>query len=191
MRTVYQNDANYLAGTLFGLPLLLAFDKGIRSDWVDVGLLYLETHSVALFVYNLSFMGPLFQNKYRPLAYYDELPVSQRSAGDNRNSMYSGHTASATVAAFFMVKIYVDYHPETGWLQYPLYCAASVPPLIVGYWRVKSLDHFPSDVGVGFMVGALCGVLVPEIHRNKNKNVSVGAYSTSLGGSGLCVKWEP
>jgi len=34
------------------------------------------------------------------------------------------------------------------------------------------------------LVGALCGVLVPEIHRIKNKNLSLGAYSTPDGGTG-------
>jgi membrane-associated phospholipid phosphatase len=90
-----------------------------------------------------------------------------------------------------MAKVYSDFHPDLGWKKYLLYGAASVPPLIVGYLRVKSLDHFPTDVGVGFMVGALCGVLVPEIHRLKNKAISIGTFSSPEGSSGICLQWRP
>jgi membrane-associated phospholipid phosphatase len=89
-----------------------------------------------------------------------------------------------------MAKIYTDYHPDLGFKKYLLYGAAAVPPLFLGYLRVKSLDHFPSDVGVGFIVGAFCGVLVPEFHRIKNRNISIGSFYTPDGGSGLSVKWE-
>ena len=89
-----------------------------------------------------------------------------------------------------MVKTYTDYHPDLGWKKFLLYGAASVPPLFVGYLRVKSLDHFPSDAGVGFMVGALCGVLVPEIHRLKSGNIGVEAFAAPCGATGLSMKWK-
>ncbi len=190
-RSTFQKYSDYTSATIYSLPFLLAFDGHIRRDWVDMLLLYLETHSVTFSVYNLSFMGPIFQNKYRPIAYYDELPFDQRSSGNNRNSFYSGHVASCAAATFFMAKVYSDFHPDLGWKKYLLYGAASVPPLFMGYLRVKSLDHFPSDVGVGFMVGALCGVLVPEMHRLKDKAISVGSFSSPQGSSGICIQWQP
>lgn len=190
-RNTFKAYSDYTSTTIYGLPLFLAFDQGIRRDGLDLLFLYLETHSIAFSIYNLSFMGPIFQNKYRPIAYYDELPYNQRSSGNNRNSFYSGHVSSSTAATFFMAKIYSDFHPDLGWKKYLLYGAASVPPLIVGYLRVKSLDHFPTDVGVGFMVGALCGVLVPEMHRLKNKTISIGTFSSPEGSSGICLQWRP
>jgi membrane-associated phospholipid phosphatase len=188
-RNSFKNFSDYTSVTLYSLPLLLAFDGRIRRDWLDLLFLYLETHSITFSIYNISFMGPIFQNKYRPVAYYDELPFDQRRSGNNRNSFYSGHVASSAAATFFMAKVYSVYHPDLGWKKYLLYGAAAVPPLFMGYLRIKSLDHFPSDVGAGFMVGVLCGVLVPEIHRLKNKNISVGPFSTPDGGTGLSVKW--
>ena len=190
-RSMFEKDADYTSEFIYTLPFLLAFDNRVRRDWIDLLFLYLETQSVAFSVYNLSFMGPTFQDKYRPIAYYDELPFDQRRSGNNRNSFYSGHVASSATATFFMTKVYSDFHPELGWKKYLLYTAAAVPPLVVGYLRVKSLDHFPSDVGVGLMVGALCGILVPEMHRNKDKAVSVGTFSSPQGGSGICVQWCP
>ena len=189
-RNSFENYSNYTSTTIYGLPLLLAFDGRIRRDWVDLLLMYLETHSITFSIYNLSFMGPIFQNKYRPIAYYDELPFDQRNSGNNRNSFYSGHVASSTAATFFLAKIYSDYHPDLGLKKYLLYGAAAIPPLFVGYLRVKALDHFPSDVAVGFMVGALCGVMVPEMHRFKDNAISIGAFPSPEGSNGLCVQWR-
>jgi membrane-associated phospholipid phosphatase len=190
-RSAFKKYSDYLSVAIYGSAGCLLFDRSIRHEWLDIVLLALETHSVAFSAYNLSFFGPAFQNRYRPVAYYNELSTSHRKAGNNRNSFYSGHVASSTTGTFFMAKVYSDFHPELGLKKYLLYGAAAVPPLFLGYLRVRSLDHFPSDAGVGFIIGAVCGVLVPEMHRQKDKHISVGAYSLPDGGSGLSIKWEP
>jgi membrane-associated phospholipid phosphatase len=191
-RDKFKKYSDYLSVAIYASAGSLVADSRIRHDWLDILLLCLETHSVAFSAYNLSFLGPTFQNRYRPVVYYStELTKDQRRSGNNRNSFYSGHVASSTTGTFFMAKVYGDYHPEMGWTKYLLYGAASVPPLFLGYLRVRSLDHFPSDVGAGFIIGAVCGVMVPEFHRIKDRPISIGAYSTPDGGSGLSVKWEP
>ncbi len=187
-RNTFETYSSNLALAIYCLPAFLALDESIRRDWVDMLGMYLETQSITFSVYNISPLGPNFQGKYRPLAYYN-LPDNQRNSGNNRNSFYSGHTASATTATFFMTKVYLDYHPDLGWGKYLLYGAASVPPLFMGYLRVRALDHFPSDIAAGFVIGALCGVLDPELHRIKNRNISLAGLSTSNGGTGLCIKW--
>jgi PAP2 superfamily len=191
-RTKFKNYSDYLSVGIYASAGLLMVDSRVRNDWLDIILLCLETHSVAFSAYNLSFLGPTFQNRYRPVVYYStELTKDQRRSGNNRNSFYSGHVASSTTGTFFMATIYSDYHPELGLKKYLLYGAAAVPPLVLGYLRVKSLDHFPSDVGAGFIIGAVCGVMVPEMHRNANKKVSVESYNTPDGANGLSLKWEP
>jgi membrane-associated phospholipid phosphatase len=74
--------------------------------------------------------------------------------------------------------------------KYLLYGAAAIPPLFEGYLRMKALFHFPSDIFVGFGIGALCGILIPEFHRIKIENVSLGLYS-SPEGTGINLKWQP
>jgi hypothetical protein len=190
-RDKFKKASDILSVSIYASAGLLMVDSRIRHDWLDIILLCLETHSVVFSAYNMSFLGPTFQERYRPVVYYNtELTRDQRRSGNNRNSFYSGHVASSTTGMFFMAKVYGDYHPEMGWKKYLLYGAASAPPLVLSYLRVKSLDHFPSDCGVGFMIGAICGVLVPEIHRIKNKNLSLGTYSTPDGATGLCVNWK-
>jgi len=173
-------------------PAGLALNKSIQKDWGKLLVMYLETMSVVSNIYTQSFIGPAFQSKFRPVVYYDALPYSQRNDGNNRNSFYSGHVATAAAATFFMVKVYSDYHPEIGGTKYWLYAAASVPPLVLGYFRIKALRHFPSDVMTGFMIGAATGIIIPELHRIKlkNKDLSLGLSSTG-DWAGLSLKWQP
>ncbi len=39
-----------------------------------------------------------------------------------------------------------------------------------GYFRIHAGKHFKSDVITGAVVGAACGILIPEFHRIKNKD---------------------
>jgi membrane-associated phospholipid phosphatase len=188
----YANLSDDVLAGIILLPGLTLLDHNIRQDWLDIALMYAETQIIVNNIYLYSPFGPAFQNRYRPAVYYDALGTSgARTTGWNRSSFYSGHAASAAAATFFTVKVFCDYHPELiGWNKYLLYGAAAIPPLIVGYLRMKALDHFPSDILVGFGVGALCGILIPEIHRIKIENVSMGLYS-SFEGTGISLKWQP
>jgi membrane-associated phospholipid phosphatase len=189
-RDLFAKYSDYTVGACVVLPTLLLLDKQIRRDWSDVLLMYLETMSITPNIYEWSFLGPTFQNRIRPEAYYSQLTYEQRNTGNNRNSFYSGHVAVVAASTFFMVKVYSDYHPEIGNNKYLLYGAATIPPLILGYFRVRALQHFPSDIMVGIGVGALCGILIPELHHFQNKNISLEVYSSSET-TGLALKWQP
>jgi hypothetical protein len=189
-RATFARYSDYAVVSTVVLPALLMFDRQIRHDWYDVLLMYVETMSITPNIYEWSPLGVTFQNRIRPLAYYDQLTYDERKSGGNRNSFYSGHEAVVTASTFFMAKVYCDYHPELGDNKYLLYGAATIPPLIMGYFRVKALAHFPSDVLVGMGVGALCGVLIPELHRFQDRNISLGVYS-SAEGTGIALKWQP
>lgn len=179
-----------LAGIVL-LPVLTMIDSKIRKDWMDTLIMYLETITISNNLYLYSLLGPTFQNRLRPVVYYDQLGDSEiRTRGANRNSFYSGHVASAATASFFTAKVFCDYHPELGWEKYLVYSAASIPPLILSYFRLRALSHFPSDIFVGFGVGALCGILIPELHRINSEKLSLGLYS-SFDGMGITMKWKP
>jgi membrane-associated phospholipid phosphatase len=184
--------SNQVTGFVVLIPLLTLLDHDIRQDWLDVLLIYAETQAVVNSIYLYSPLGPAFQNKFRPVVYYDAIDNNSpdKTPGRNRNSFYSGHTASVASATFFAAKVFCDYHPKLGWKKYLIYGAAAIPPLVVGYLRIKALTHFPSDVIVGYGIGALCGILIPEFHRIKIENVSLGLYP-SFEGMGICMKWQP
>lgn len=186
----FQNYSDLiLAGSVL-LPITLLFDRDIRGDWTDVFVMYLETMSISPNIYEWGFFGPHFLNRIRPVSYYEELSYEVRSEGNNRNSFYSGHVSSVAASTFFFVKVYSDYHPEIGNNKYLLYGAALLPPLALGYCRIRSLRHFPSDILVGIGVGALCGILVPELHRISDENITLGLYTTPEA-TGLAIQFIP
>jgi membrane-associated phospholipid phosphatase len=181
---------NVLAGMVL-LPALTMLDHDIRRDWLDVLLMYAETQIITNNIYLYAPFGPTFQDRLRPVVYYDALGYSEvRTRGANRSSFYSGHVASGASASFFTAKVFCDYHPELGWKKYLVYGAAALPPLILSYFRLRALAHFPSDLLVGLGVGALCGIVIPELHRIRFENTSLGLYSSSEG-TGIRLTWQP
>jgi membrane-associated phospholipid phosphatase len=168
------------------LPALLGLDKKIRKDWLDILFMYVEGHVITFTVYNYSWLGPTFQNKFRPITYYTSLPMADRTTGNNRNSAYSGHTASVAYTSFFVAKVYCDYNPDAS--KFLIYTAALIPPLAMGYIRVKALAHMPSDCITGLTVGALVGIILPQLHKFNCKGITLGMMSIP-GASGLDVCW--
>ena len=172
------------------LPAMLGLDKKIpKKDWLDILFMYFEGHTITFTCYNYSWLGPTAHDRFRPITYYTQLPLSVRTDGGNRNSFYSGHTASMAFTSFFVAKVYCDYHPEFGFGSKALvYTAALVPPVVMGYFRVRALAHFPTDDLVGLGLGALIGVALPAIHKAKYKDVSFDLFATPES-TGLSLCW--
>ncbi|MCB0572772.1 MAG: phosphatase PAP2 family protein [Phaeodactylibacter sp.] len=177
-----------LYSSLF-LPAALFLDKEIRHDWAPVALLYLEAQSVNTMLYAWGPFGPTLVTRYRPAVYYEELPTEGRNFGGMRNSFYSGHVGSTATSTFFTARVLADYHPEWGGKRALLYGIAALPPALVGYFRIRALRHFPSDVLVGGLVGATVGILTPEIHTRCHGKVGFSAiYSRELKSLGLVCR---
>ncbi|MCX6249876.1 MAG: phosphatase PAP2 family protein [Bacteroidetes bacterium] len=189
-RSLYKKISDDGEIGIFLLPSLLMIDKNIRKDWLHLLFMYVEGHTITFTFYNYSPLGPTFVDRYRPVVYYTDLPHDVRVNNNSRNSFFSGHVGSCAYSTFFMAKVYCDYHPNTGAVKYLLYLAASVPPLVIGYARIKSLDHFPSDVAVGFGLGAIIGIVVPALHKVPcSKHLSLGMFD-SPDGMGLTLRWK-
>ena len=188
----YATYSDYtMSALLVFLPATMFVNKKVTHDWLDILAIYYETQTITFSIYNYSFLGPTFNNRYRPMVYYENAPLANRTSGYDRSSFYSGHVASTAAGSFCMAQMYIDYHPDLSvGGKILLYGIASVPPLVISYMRVEALAHFPSDCMVGFGVGALCGIIIPELHHSKNKNLSLGVFS-SPAGSGLSMNWYP
>lgn len=185
----YGLSDKFLTVTLAGSAATFLLSKSTRKDWLRLGLMFYQTQFLTFAFYDFSPFGPLFQNRLRPIVYYDYFPVESRKGGNQRNSFYSGHVANATAATFFAVKVYCDYHPEIGGKKFLLYGLASVPPLFVGWLRIKALAHFPSDALAGFLIGGAFGILVPEMHRMKKNKVQLATfYNGQSGGLSLTLR---
>lgn len=161
------SDLGFRASLL--LPAALMLDKRIRKDFLDIAILFLETQSLSSNFYTWGPFGPTFVQRYRPVAWYDELSYDERSLGNVRNGFFSGHVSVTATGSYFAAKVFNDYHPEFNFGQRVLvYTVASIPPVWVGVNRVRGLRHFPSDCLAGLAAGAFFATIVPDIHRRWN-----------------------
>ncbi len=170
------------------MPLLLFLDGKVKKDYLDVAMMYFETVALTSNMYTYSPLGPTFVDRYRPLAFYEEVPLDERQSGNMRNSFYSGHVATTAMGGFFLAKVLHDYHPEWGSRRWLLFGAASLPTATVAWLRVRALKHFPTDVIAGSMIGAGMGILIPELHRKLQTRMKVQA-GFGLQGNTVGVIW--
>ncbi|MCP3932235.1 MAG: phosphatase PAP2 family protein [Bacteroidetes bacterium] len=172
------NSSDYFLNSSVLLPVLLGLDKNIRKDWVDLLVMYGETHAINSSIYLLS---SSFIDRNRPLVYHPDVPLEDRTENGTRLSFFSGHVSTTAASTFFMAKVLSDYHPELGNKKYLLYGAALIPPAFVSYYRVKAMKHYPTDVITGAVIGATMGILVPHLHKNK-KEKSKFSFVPLMGG---------
>lgn len=176
----FMNEAHNISdiglNVTLALPLLFVFDKKIRNEWLDILILYGESQALTSTFYVLT---TTTVDRIRPLAYNPEVDMSMKQATGTKISFYSGHVSSTAAASFFMAKVYSDYHPELGNKKYWLFAAAIIPPAFVGFYRIKAMKHFPTDVITGMVTGAAVGILTPHFHklRKKNNNLSIVPFT--------------
>ena len=80
-------------------------------------------------------------------------------------SFFSGHASSAgamSATATYLAFVRSGAHSARPWITLAVGTALTA---FVSYERVRSGEHFPTDVIVGSLTGAAIGVLVPHFHR--------------------------
>jgi membrane-associated phospholipid phosphatase len=163
-------DGDWLLYGAFLFPLGLLANDRARRDWQTLGVIGAE---VLLLQTGLNTIIKSTVLRARPYAYDPAAPLDKRMSRDARVSFYSGHTATSAALTFFVAKVFSDYLDDTT-AKTLIWTGAALYPALVGYLRVDSGNHFPTDVIAGYAVGALLGYFVPEMHRtNKEKNISV------------------
>src|SRR5690606_25847619 len=83
----------------------------------------------------------------------------------------AGHVAATGAATFFFAKVFSDFNPDH-WATPYIWAAAAAVPAWVAYLRIESGNHYLTDSMLGYAVGALSGILVPELHKKGNENFS-------------------
>jgi membrane-associated phospholipid phosphatase len=167
----------------FLTPVILIADKHIKRDALKIGALYLETMAIMANAYT---WGVSATKRVRPYVYNPEVPFELKLRRGTTNSFYAGHPAAAAASTFFAAKVFSDYHPDSKLRKY-LWAAALIPPSIVAYYRYKDGQHFPTDIFVGIPLGAAIGIVIPHLHKIKNKG-SAQLYPAP-GGIGITYKF--
>jgi hypothetical protein len=143
------------------LPLSLLLDQGARKEFGTISTMYLET---ALINFGITELVKVLSKRTRPYAYNKSLNNELKIMRDTRKSFFSGHTSHVAASTFFTAKILSDMNPE-GSHNSLYWITAGTISAVTGYLRIKGGKHFPTDVVAGYVIGALVGIMVPELHK--------------------------
>jgi len=116
----------------------------------------------------LTNMVKVLVHRPRPYAYNPDVPIEVRKAREAYISFWSGHTATAAAMAFASAEM-VQHSDAGSTAKTITWTSAITLPALIGHYRVRAGRHFPTDVIVGYLVGAGIGMAVPYIHRIGNE----------------------
>ncbi len=158
-------------GGLFVLPASLLFLPEAREDIFPLAVVFYQT---ATFTYGLTTLVKGWTGRYRPYVYDATLTREERTSRDAGEAFFSGHTSSAAAMAFASASTLTAYVDSPLWDKV-IWGVAVTIPAYTGYLRMVSRKHFPTDVITGYAVGASIGLLIPHLHRvkDKNKNLTI------------------
>jgi membrane-associated phospholipid phosphatase len=146
-------------------PLALLIDQPKADDVrKKQGLMLLQT---TLLNWGLTNVAKRTFRRPRPYMYSDDLynfSLDTRRTPNSRQSFFSGHTSTTAAFYFFTAKTFSRYYPESSMKPFVWSTSIAIPAL-TGFLRVKAGKHFPTDVIIGYAVGALVGILIPELHQ--------------------------
>lgn len=169
--------SDYLALGSKLLPVLFLADERTRNNFEDIAFLYAETYMLAN---GLTTLTKSAVARPRPFVFNEEVDLEHKLGRGARYSFFSGHTSKTAAMSFFTAKVYADFYPESKWRPF-VWTAAAAIPAVTGYMRVKGGKHYPSDVIVGYAVGAATGILVPHLHRRIKKKGKAEKWRLTMG----------
>jgi membrane-associated phospholipid phosphatase len=162
-------EDNFGDALLYGsflLPLTFLTDDQTRVDFGTLALMYGE---VALLNAGINGLVKGLTTRVRPFVYDENSPIEEKYKLDARHSFYSGHTSMSASNSFFTAKVFSEYLTDNT-AKTLIWTAAAIIPVVTGFSRINTHNHFPTDVIVGYIVGAAIGYLIPELHKNENAN---------------------
>jgi hypothetical protein len=148
-------------GASMVLPFTLLASHRIRPEWKTIGVMWSE---VLLLQTGVNAIVKSLTKRVRPYAYDPGTPLDRKGTAEARVSFYSGHTGTSAAMSFFTARLYSGYFPGRK-ARVLVWGAAAVYPALIGIERIRSGQHFPSDVITGYLVGAAIGYVVPGLHK--------------------------
>ncbi len=153
----------------FAVPFVMMLTDQQRPHAGQISILFIESMATTGALYTIT-AGLV--NRSRPLVYNENISDDLRREAGARRSFFAGHTAATASATFFAAKVFNDFNPDS-WATPYVWTAAALVPAWVGYLRLEGGKHFLSDNIIGYGIGALSGILIPEVHKKENSRLSV------------------
>ncbi len=170
--------SDYFRDGVWVAPLTLFLSDQARENSKEILTMYAE---VILLNGGITGMAKGGLGRFRPYAYNPEVSLDLKLASTTRRSFFSGHTSHVASLSFFTATVFDDLYPESDF-KYVVWAGAIAAPAITGYLRVKAGRHFPTDVVVGYGIGALVGYLIPEFHKiTRDTHIEVIGAEGGLG----------
>ncbi len=181
--------ANVILYSSVGFAVLDPILSGLHDGW-DAGLvdavMYAETLSLTEALTDIT---KIAVRRPRPIDYVNcyGKPTTAPGCGSTnlQLSFFSGHAATvaaiSATATYIAFERYSDTQPARPWITLGVGTALTA---FVSYERVRSGDHFPTDVVGGAIAGAVIGVLVPHLHRHKSEAPPVWIGGAPMPGGG-------
>ena len=150
----------------FILPVISGKIEGYGKEMFILLLLWSETNLMSATGTHLL---KNWTKRARPFVYNSEVGLEIKQSISARKSFISGHTTASAANMFFLAKVFSDYFPQSKLKPY-VWGVAVVIPAWTGFERYLAGKHFPTDIVSGFAFGALCGYLIPHMHKVKSSN---------------------
>lgn len=142
-------------------PTLLLLDPNVRRHAPKVTVMALQVFALNTGITNLT---KVLAHRTRPFVYNPNAPLEYKTRPDARLAFFSGHTSVTSSMSFFTAKVFHDYNPNSKARPY-IWAAAALVPATTGYLRWRAGKHFITDILVGYAVGALVGIGIPELYK--------------------------
>ena len=160
------NASNWLLIAGFISPLTLPALKTVGPDYAFIGLMAVEA---MLINYGITSVFKGSFRRIRPFVYNDSAPIEKKLEKTAQRSFFSGHVSNFATLTFFTAKVIAD-HSNNKHLVLTVWATAISTSALMGYLRFQAGKHFPTDVIAGYTVGALVGIMIPQMHKKVKKD---------------------
>ena len=187
----YSKKASHISDStkdaVFGLMFLTTFSlltenhkEKIQAIITDL-VMYAESETIII---GLTNCAKGLSQRSRPYAYNTNLPLGKRRARNASLSFWSGHASLAFTTAVLTGYVYQNRQPGSRFIMPVWMCGLSCATA-TSILRVRSGNHFPTDVIAGMAAGSCVGWIIPWMHQEKNKSLSICTDINGTSGLGI------